>query len=182
MRGTANTHYNQCEQEGNLGKANKNSMRLRCVLALLFLLVPNCGRRRKIGGGGGGGRHIGGLGVEEGRRGILSARTQLYLTYRTAGEYQRSERSLRGLGNTELQSCTKKLIHIHLLASFECEKLLLFFTSRNTLLRNSSSLMITYICTGFAEHPSHGHREDHRLFITAIVQFNCREKTQVLCV
>ena len=49
--GTANSHYHQGEQQGNLGKANKNSMRLRCVLAYSFCSFQTVGggdrRRRK---------------------------------------------------------------------------------------------------------------------------------------
>lgn len=48
--GTANSHLHRGEQQGNLGKANKNSMQLRCVLAYSFCLFQTVGggdRRRK---------------------------------------------------------------------------------------------------------------------------------------
>lgn len=51
--GTANSHYHQGEQQGNLGKANKNSMRLRCVLTYSFRPFQTVGggdRRRKTNG------------------------------------------------------------------------------------------------------------------------------------
>lgn len=54
MRGTANSHQHQDEQQCNLGKANKNSMQLRRVLAYSFCLFQTVGgggdRRRKTNG------------------------------------------------------------------------------------------------------------------------------------
>lgn len=71
MRGTEYSH----QQQGNLGKANKNSMLFRCVLSFSFCSF------QPVGGEGGGGRQIGGVGAKEGNRHhkTLSA-------YLTAGE------------------------------------------------------------------------------------------------
>lgn len=45
---TANSHLHQAEQQGILGKANKNSMRLRCVRGFFFYMFQTVGGGRQI--------------------------------------------------------------------------------------------------------------------------------------
>lgn len=133
---------------------------------VLFLLVPNRGRRRTNGRDG------------ESRNPECENATLSDLSY-SWRESDIRARSLRGFdGKRWIPKLHESSFAFHLSVSLDFEKLHSSFTFRNMLLRNSSSLMITYICTGIAEHPSHGHTKDHRLFITAVVQLNCLQIPQ----
>lgn len=51
------------------------------------------------------------------------------------------------------KTASRKLHESHFLPIFQC------FDINNTHLRNSSNFVITQICAGIAQHPSHSHRE-----------------------